>query len=127
MLKLLAEHRRPVLIALRVVLFVGTAIGLYWALKPVPPASSVHFRDKVEHFICFYLLTATALAAYPKARAVILVLVLAVFGAAIEGLQALPVIGRDAEFLDWVADIAGVLTALLPALALPPVRRALEP
>ena len=35
------------------------------------------------------------------------------FGAAIEGLQALPVIARDAEWADWYADTAAAVVALL--------------
>ena len=125
MLKALAAHRRPALILLRLALFAAVAVGLYEALRPVPPGPPSLFRDQIEHFLCFYGLTGLALLAYPRLGALRLVAVLAAFGAAIEGLQALPLFQRDAEFLDWVADLVGVAAALLPALALPPLRAVL--
>lgn len=126
MLQILAAHRRPALLLLRVVLWIAMAVGLYEALRPVPVGPPGQYADKIEHFVCFYLLTGAALLAYPRLKAAWLVAIAAACGAGVEALQSLPAIGRDAEFLDWVADMVGVFAALGPALTVPPVREALD-
>jgi len=77
--------------------------------------------DKAEHFIAFYTLTALALAAFPRHSLLRIAVLLSVFGAGIELVQALPFIHRDCDFWDWVADTIAI-AATLAALALVPLR-----
>lgn len=73
--------------------------------------------DKAGHFCVFYGLTLLSLAVFPKARVGWLMLVLAACGAVIELIQAIPVVGRDAEWGDLIADVVGIIFAVAPALA----------
>jgi hypothetical protein len=60
--------------------------------------------DKVEHVAAFATLGLLAAFAYPRIPAWQLILRLSLFGASIEVVQAIPVLHRDSELLDWVAD-----------------------
>jgi hypothetical protein len=72
--------------------------------------------DKAEHFIAFYALTGLAVAAYPKGRLWIIAGSLSAFGALIEIVQGLPIVHRDRDFWDWVADSIAIIAALSPML-----------
>jgi VanZ family protein len=72
--------------------------------------------DKANHFFAFYVLSLLAAAAFPRASPIILAAWMSGFGAAIEGVQAIPFIHRDCDINDWIADSAGVLAALVPLL-----------
>ncbi len=76
------------------------------------------FNDKAEHLLSFLVLVVLGAFAWGKRRLLLVALALAIVGGAIEIFQAIPAIGRDAEFLDWVADIAGVGAGLLFVTAL---------
>jgi hypothetical protein len=77
--------------------------------------------DKAEHFIAFYTLTALALAAFPRHSLLRIAVLLSIFGAVIELVQALPFIHRDCDFWDWSADTIAIAATLAP-LALVPLR-----
>jgi hypothetical protein len=70
--------------------------------------------DKAEHFLAFYVLSFLAAAAYPRLSLAVVALWLSLFGAAIELVQALPIVHRDCDFWDWVADSAAISAALAP-------------
>ena len=73
--------------------------------------------DKVQHALVFAALTLAGYLAFPqKKRWVCLGLVC--YGALIEWLQGLLTITRMASFNDWLADIAGILLAILTSVAL---------
>lgn len=72
--------------------------------------------DKAEHFTAFYVLTYLAVAAFPSCSLVVVAIALSGFGALIELVQALPIVGRDCDFWDWVADSVGIGAALAPML-----------
>ena len=84
----------------------------------LPIESPVRFLDdKAQHLLSFFLLASIGVAAWGRRHVLLLCFVLALTGGMIELLQATPLIGRDAEFLDWVADVVGigiVLIAVLP-------------
>ena len=80
---------------------------LYAALTPGDNTGLIPW-DKAKHFIVFYGLTFLATMALPKSRWWKIAAVLLVFGVAIEILQALPIVGRDADVLDIVADALGI-------------------
>lgn len=82
------------------------------ALLPKPPTLPLEPGDKIQHMTAFFTLGALAAAAWRHRAAVKLFGWLAAFGAAIELFQAIPALGRDAELLDWLADMAAAAVAL---------------
>ncbi len=87
-------------------------LTLVAALVPNADAPDLGHGDKINHIAAFATLTVLAAWAWPRARLVVILVALSALGAAIEGLQALPVIARDAEWADWIADTAAVAVAL---------------
>ena len=97
--------------------WLAAAFAFYMATTPHPPELPGHPQDKVQHILAFSVLTGLGLMAYPRVRAVYLLLGLLVFGALIEAVQAIPVLHRDSSLLDWAADAAAILCVLGIALA----------
>ena len=104
----------------RRVLLVLTA--LYWAvlftMTHIPPKHLPHVpaSDKVEHMTAYMVLClmvgATLWQILPHKRRLIpvIVFVVAALYGAFDEFTQIPV-GRDAEFMDWVADISGAAVA----------------
>jgi VanZ family protein len=88
-------------------LAVGTT--LYFTLRPITVL--VPGSDKTHHLLVFAVLSLLASGAFPRARLVQLGVAMSVFGALIEFLQ--PFFRRSGELLDWAADTAGIVAALL--------------
>jgi hypothetical protein len=84
----------------------------------IPPSHAVQLVpwDKAEHFIAFYVLTGLAVAAFPRRNPAIIAGSLSAFGALIEVVQGTPMVHRDMDFWDWVADSAAIGAALAPML-----------
>jgi len=84
----------------------------------VPPTHAVQLVpwDKAEHFIAFYALTGLAAAAFPKRNLFVIAALLSAFGALIEYVQGLPIVHRDRDFWDWVADTIAIMGALCPMI-----------
>lgn len=90
-------------------------LGVVWwgCLTPSPPNIPQPFFDfdKLEHGFAYLVLAAWFAAIYRARRQRIVILVLLVaMGGLIEILQTYT--GRDAEWFDWFADIAGALLGL---------------
>lgn len=81
---------------------------LYAALAPGDDSQGLIPWDKAKHFIVFYGLTFLATLALPRSRFWKIGIVLLGFGIGIEILQGLPIIGRDADVFDVVADTCGI-------------------
>ena len=90
------------------VFIAAVAFTLYAALAPGDDGAGLIPWDKAKHFIVFYGLTFLASLALPKSRYWKIGLVLLGFGIAIEILQGLPIVGRDADVFDIVADALGI-------------------
>jgi VanZ family protein len=78
------------------------------ALMPsgvVPVAPS----DNLQHFVSFLALGILGFG-WVSTRSILMFTALTSLGGAIELLQ--PLFGREADFLDWLADVAGVAAAL---------------
>ena len=82
------------------------------ALLPKPPELPGEPGDKIQHMIAFFTLGALAAAGWRNRKIVVLFAGLAAFGAAIEIFQAIPALHRDAEILDWLADMLAAAAAL---------------
>jgi VanZ family protein len=101
------------------VLAAGYWIALFVVthLPPERVARAPHIWDKAEHFLAYFLLAlllGTALMlTFPRRRKIpVWVLLIGfVYGAVDEVVQ--PLVQRDAELADWIADALGVWTAVL--------------
>jgi hypothetical protein len=108
-ISLLVVIARILFFAALIFTFVSAVIAPTHALQLVP-------WDKAAHFIAFYGLTGLAVAAYPKRNVLVLAFWLSGFGAFIEFVQGLPIVHRDRDFWDWVADTLAIGAALAPML-----------
>ena len=99
----------------RVAFFAALIFTFYSAVAPPAQALQLAPWDKATHFIAFYALTGLAVAAFPK-RNLLLAALLSAFGALIEFVQGLPIVHRDRDFWDWVADTIAIASALAPML-----------
>jgi VanZ family protein len=90
------------------VFIAATVFTLYAALAPGDDTQGLIPWDKAKHFIVFYGLTFLAAVALPRSRWWKIAVVLLGFGIGIEILQGLPIVGRDADAFDVVADTLGI-------------------
>ena len=119
---LLDEHNRQRLFV--AAFWVAGAFALTMALLPHPPQLMGDTNDKVQHIVAFVTLSVLASFAYPEASLLRIGLLLSLFGAAIEVLQAIPVLHRDSSFWDWVADTVAIVVTLALVSAVRRLRRA---
>ena len=96
--------------------FAAFVFTFYSAVIPPKQAVQLVPWDKAEHFIAFYGLTGLAAAAFPKRNLIVIAALLSGFGAFIEFVQGLPMVHRDRDFWDWVADTIAIVAALAPML-----------
>ena len=96
------------------------AFAFVMAVLPHPPQIPGDPDDKVQHIIAFTALGVLAASGYRRTPVWQLLLGLAAFGAVIEVVQAIPLLHRDSDILDWVADIvaAGAVLGLAGGLRL---------
>jgi VanZ family protein len=97
-----------------VVFLAASAYALARALLPDNDSIGLIPWDKAKHFIVFYVLSVLAGLALPQSRLHRIGLVILMFGGAIEILQAY--VGRDASWLDLLADACGISAAFGPML-----------
>lgn len=105
----LLQRPRALLLA-RAAFFGAALIALVLALLPQPPyVPTESFGDKINHMIGFATLAGLAALAWPQSPPLQRIERLSFFGAFIEVAQSIPVLGRDCEILDWVADTVAVI------------------
>lgn len=118
---MLAVERLP--FWLRLALYaVATAILLYLCLAPAQALPSVRLWDKAEHAIAWAVLPLTGFILFPRHRVAVALYSVAL-GGLVEILQGLPIIHRDSDWKDWVADIVGVAGAWLAVALADRLRR----
>lgn len=101
---------------LRPLFWLLAAFSLTMALLPKPPSLPIdRFGDKFEHMLAFFVLTLVARLAWPRSRAWLAVVMLSLYGAAIEVLQMIPALHRDSDWRDWAADTTAIALAMLVA------------
>jgi len=100
----------------RLVFFGALIFTFYSAVMPPPLVLHLAPWDKATHFIAFYVLTGLAVAAFPRQNLFVVAALLSAFGALIEIVQGLPMVHRDKDFWDWVADTLAICSALAPML-----------
>ncbi len=109
---------------IRAMFWCAAAFTFVNAMMPPRHALRLVKWDKAEHFLAFYVLTALAIAAFPRQRLIWIGAALSAFGAAIELVQGLHLIARHRDFWDWFADTVAIVAVLLP-MALAAWRRRL--
>jgi VanZ family protein len=82
------------------------------ATLPKPPQLPGEPSDKIQHILAFTVLAALAALAYPRVSLPRIALGLSAFGALIEIVQMIPMLHRDAELADWIADTAAATLVL---------------
>lgn len=118
-------HPRLTTIAARAGFILCVALTAFFALSPPSVHAHVLPWDKADHFIAFFAITGAALVAFPRLHPVWIALVVSVLGGGIELAQALPFIGRDSNFGDWISNEVGI-GAALGVLAAAELRRRLR-
>ena len=103
--------------------WLAALIALVMAALPHPPRLPIDPDDKVQHLIAFATLTVLAIAAFPKASWVRIIVGLSAFGVLIELVQAIPALHRDSDWQDWLADTVAALAILAVVLAVRRLRR----
>ena len=98
---------------LRFAFWLALAVTLVMALLPNPPALPVQATDKVQHMAAFSALTFLAAQGFPGFRLRVIFVAMAALGLAIEVLQMIPTLHRDAQASDWLADCAATAVTLL--------------
>ena len=98
---------------LRLAFWLAATFALVMATLPKPPQLPGAPSDKIQHIVAFVVLAGLAAAAYRRTSLVVIAAGLSAFGAAIEFLQALPMLHRDSDIRDWIADTAASAIVLL--------------
>ena len=93
--------------------WLALAVTLVMALLPNPPALPMQATDKVQHMAAFAALTFLAALGFPSQRLRVIFVWMAALGLAIEVLQMIPILNRDTQAADWLADCAATLATLL--------------
>ena len=92
--------------------WVACLFAFVMAILPQPPALPGAPTDKFQHIAAFAVLTVLASLAFQPSRPLTIGLTLASFGAAIELVQMIPALHREASVWDWMADIAATAVTL---------------
>jgi uncharacterized membrane protein len=94
-------------------LFWAAAIfALVMALIPYVPDIPGNPSDKIQHIAAFITLSVLGAWAFPGLSLIQLLLRLSLFGAFIELAQAIPILHRDSDPLDWIADTIACIIVL---------------
>ena len=101
--------------ALSAIFWAAILFTFVMAVMPHPPRLPGEPSDKVQHIIAFATLGLLGALAFPTRSIARLAIWLSLFGALIELVQAIPVLHRDSDILDWLADTLAVAAALLTA------------
>ena len=96
---------------IRLAFWLALAVTLVMALLPNPPA--MRATDKVQHMAAFAALTSSAALGFPSLRLRVIFVLMAALGLAIEVLQMIPTLHRDAQASDWLADCAATAATLM--------------
>lgn len=108
------ETQPRALLLFRIAFWGALAFALFMALDPKPPQiGPQNLWDKWYHMAAFATLAFLGGLAWPRLPLLRLGEHLSFVGALIEVLQANPLIHRDCDIMDWVADTIAITVVLL--------------
>lgn len=87
-------------------------VSVLMLIELQPTKDGIPYIDKLEHIVVFTALTTTGCLAYAQKKLLVYAGLMAL-GAIYEVLQALFTITRQASVYDWLADIIGILLAMM--------------
>lgn len=96
----------------RLLFWAALIFAFVMAVLPHPPRLPGQPSDKIQHVIAFTTLAALGRLAFPRLADWRLLAGLSLYGALIEVIQLVPVLNRDGELLDWLADTVAVALVL---------------
>lgn len=88
----------------RLLFWAAALFAFVMAVLPHPPEVPGHPSDKIQHIGAFVTLGLLGSWAFPRTATLRLIAGLSAFGALIEVVQAIPVLHRDSDVVDWLAD-----------------------
>lgn len=97
----------------RLLFWAAMLFAFVMAVIPYPPEIPGHPSDKVQHMAAFATLGVLGAWAYAQTALLQLLGGLALFGALIEVVQAIPALHRDSDVKDWIADMIACGVVLL--------------
>ncbi len=83
------------------------------SIMPAEDAPVVFADDKLNHILAFFILSFMARILWSRVGTVIMFSMLTVFGGAIELLQLAMGFGRDADWMDFAADVLAIALGML--------------
>jgi len=96
----------------RLILLAALVFAVTMALLPHPPKVPID-SDKYQHMLAFGTLTILSVLAFPQTPLLRIGERLSFLGAMIEVVQSIPVLHRDCDITDWVADTAVIIGVLV--------------
>lgn len=97
----------------RIFFWLLLGIILAVSIMPAGDAPTVFANDKLNHGLAFFTLSLMARLLWTRTHAAILFVLLMAFGGGIELLQLVMGWGRDADWLDFAADIVAIALGML--------------
>jgi hypothetical protein len=97
----------------RSLFWAAATFAFVMAVVPHPPHVPGEPNDKIQHVIAFATLGALGAWAYARTSLLRIAVGLSLFGALIEVVQAIPMLHRDSDALDWLADTVACGAVLL--------------
>lgn len=97
----------------RILFWLLLGIILAISLMPASDAPTVFANDKLNHGLAFFTLSLMARLLWARTHAVPLFVLLAVFGGAIELLQLTMGFGREADWMDFGADMIAIALGIV--------------
>lgn len=98
----------------KIAFWLTLAFAVTMAVLPKPPETPIdRFGDKFAHILAFAALAALAIIAYGRMARWRIVERLCFVGAAIEVVQTVPALHRQADLRDWIADTVAVVVVVL--------------
>ena len=98
--------------AARIAFVICACYAFVMAAVPNPPPIPGQPSDKIMHMLAFGTLGALAAYGFRSISTARLFAGLTAFGAVIELVQAIPILHRDSDIVDLLADMAAALAAL---------------
>jgi len=99
----------------RSLFWAATIFAFVMAVIPHPPHVPGEPNDKIQHIVAFATLGALGAWAYARTSLLRIAIGLSLFGALIEVVQAIPMLHRDSDVFDWLADTIACGLVLLVA------------